>query len=80
MKGHGLGGRSSNETGNQAHLSSRELEVLEMLAQGASNQQMTEVLSISEPTVKTHLSHIMRKLKTTNRTQTALVGKEILRN
>ena len=56
-------------------LSPRELEVFELLAQGATNKQISESLSISPNTVYTHIRHIQGKLRTANRTQTALLAR-----
>lgn len=53
-------------------LTEREVEVLSHVAQGLSNQAIAEKLVISERTVRTHVSHILRKLQLTNRTQAAL--------
>ncbi|MEW6033466.1 MAG: LuxR C-terminal-related transcriptional regulator [Chloroflexota bacterium] len=52
-------------------LTTREVEVLRLIAQGASNQQITEQLFITEHTVKTHVTAILRKLNVTSRTQAA---------
>lgn len=52
----------------QDQLSSREIELLAMLATGATNKQLAQAMFISEATVKTHLVHIYRKLDVTNRT------------
>ena len=52
----------------QEKLSSREIELLTLLATGATNKQLAQSLFISEATVKTHLVHIYRKLEVTNRT------------
>jgi DNA-binding NarL/FixJ family response regulator len=49
-------------------LSDRELELLALLAGGASNRQLAKSLFISEATVKTHLVHIYAKLGVENRT------------
>jgi LuxR family maltose regulon positive regulatory protein len=49
-------------------LSERELEVLRLLAEDASNQQIASRLTISLSTVKTHVHHILDKLNTKNRT------------
>ena len=59
-------------------LSSRELEVLERLAEGDSNREIAETLSISPNTVHTHVTRIQRKLKTGNRTRTALLAREMM--
>jgi two-component system, NarL family, response regulator LiaR len=53
-------------------LSKREIVILQLLAQGLSNQQISMQLTISEATVRTHVSHILNKLHLTNRTQAAL--------
>lgn len=50
-------------------LSPREREVLELMAQGLTNRQIGQRLWISEPTVKTHVSHILAKLGQPDRTQ-----------
>jgi DNA-binding NarL/FixJ family response regulator len=49
-------------------LSSREIEVLSLVAQGASNKEIGRQLYISEATVKTHLLHIFAKLEVSDRT------------
>jgi DNA-binding NarL/FixJ family response regulator len=53
-------------------LSSREHEVLELLVEGLSNQQMAARLFITHETVKTHMRHIMEKLVVSDRTQAAV--------
>ena len=52
-------------------LSPREGEVLQLVAQGASNKKIADSLFISENTVKTHLRNIMEKLHLANRSQAA---------
>jgi len=54
-----------------ADLSPREGEVLQLVAQGATNKEIADSLFISENTVKTHLSNIMEKLHLANRSQAA---------
>jgi len=53
-------------------LSERELEVLTLVAQGLSNQEIADNLYISERTVRNHVGNILNKLHLTNRTQAAL--------
>ncbi len=48
-------------------VSARELEVLELMAGGLSNKDVAEELHLSEVTVKTHVSHILKKLGQKNR-------------
>ncbi|GMQ79020.1 MAG: response regulator transcription factor [Anaerolineae bacterium] len=53
-------------------LTSREKEILHLVAQGLSNQQIADQLSIAEVTVRTHVSNILSKLHLANRVQAAL--------
>ena len=52
-----------------APLSPREVEILDNIAQGMTNKQVAYTLSISEQTVKNHMSSILRKLSVNDRTQ-----------
>ena len=67
----------SASTGSGEALSSRELAVLELIAQGCSNQQISERLFISLHTVKTHASHINSKLGVERRTQAVAKAKSL---
>jgi NarL family two-component system response regulator LiaR len=53
-------------------LSQREREVLALMAEGLSNQQIAERLGIGEKTVKTHVSNVLGKLDVSDRTQAAV--------
>jgi NarL family two-component system response regulator LiaR len=53
-------------------LSTREMDVLRLVAKGRSNRQIAETLVISEPTVRAHMSNILGKLHLASRTQAAL--------
>jgi DNA-binding CsgD family transcriptional regulator len=54
----------------------RELEILELIAQGLSNREIAEKLFVSENTVKTHSSRVFDKLGARRRTQAVQLGKE----
>lgn len=53
-------------------LTTRQMEIVRLIAQGASNEQIAEALEISEQTVKNHLSAIFRKLGVHDRTQAVI--------
>ncbi len=58
-------------------LSDRELEVLRLIADGASNKEIAAQLVIAEGTVKNHITNILGKLGVRDRTQAALKAKEM---
>ena len=53
-------------------LSPRETEVASLLAEGRSNKEIADRLDVSEPTVKKHIGHVLRKLALQDRLQVAL--------
>ncbi|MDM8521009.1 LuxR C-terminal-related transcriptional regulator [Anaerolineales bacterium HSG6] len=63
------------ETG--ATLTPREVEVLRLLATGASNRAIIAELVVSIPTVKTHVSRILGKLNVQSRTRAATVARDL---
>ena len=50
-------------------LTRRELEIVEMVAQGKSNGEIAAALVVSKRTVEKHIAHILNKLGVTNRSQ-----------
>jgi DNA-binding CsgD family transcriptional regulator len=54
----------------------RELEILELMAQGMSNREIADRLCVSENTVKTHSSRVFDKLGAKRRTQAVQLGRE----
>jgi LuxR family maltose regulon positive regulatory protein len=58
-------------------LSDRELEVLRLMARGASNQAIADQLVITVGTVKSHINHILGKLETRNRTEAVARAREL---
>ncbi len=73
-------GRRGTITRGQASededLSQRELDVLKLLAQGASNREIASRLVLAEGTIKNHVSNILIKLHAANRTQAANLARE----
>ena len=60
----------------RVRLTDRELDVLRLLATGASNPQIAKTLFVTEATVKTHLVHIFGKLGVDNRSRAVAVAQE----
>ena len=61
---------------NDLGITKRELEILQLIAQGLSNREIAEKLFVSENTVKTHSSRLLEKLSAKRRTQAVQLGKE----
>ncbi|MBD1850979.1 response regulator transcription factor [Leptolyngbya sp. FACHB-711] len=59
---------------NHPELSGRELEVLQLVAQGMSNIQISAALNIAESTVKSNINHILSKLGAKDRTQATIIA------
>lgn len=57
-------------------ITKRELEILELIAEGLSNREIAERLFVSENTVKTHSSRLFDKLNAKRRTQAVQLAKE----
>lgn len=57
-------------------LTAREVEVLKLMADGRSNQEIASDLVISEPTVKTHVAHILQKTASRDRVQAVVFAYE----
>lgn len=58
-------------------LTSREKEILALVAKGASNKEIADTLVVKEVTVKTHLNSVFKKLKVTSRTQAILKAMQL---
>lgn len=74
-----ISGKSVPEIGGEAaayrdSLSEREFDVLKLMTEGLSNKEIGKALWIEETTVKTHVSHILRKLGQADRTQAVLTA------
>ena len=55
-------------------LTRRELQVLQLVADGMANRQVGEALFVSEDTVKTHVRHVLAKLNATSRANAVAIG------
>jgi NarL family two-component system response regulator LiaR len=60
-----------------SELTEREIDVLRCVAQGLSNQEIADKLSISLYTVRSHVRNILSKLQLANRTQAALYARDM---
>ncbi len=58
-------------------ISSRELQVLELLGKGHSNQEIADRIFVSVNTVKTHLTHLYEKLEVNRRTQAVKKARDL---
>jgi DNA-binding NarL/FixJ family response regulator len=65
------------DAGALAKLSSRERDVLRLIARGASNKEIAAALFLAEGTVKNHVTNILEKLEVDDRTQAALRAREL---
>ena len=63
---------------NRLGISKRELEVLQLMSEGFSNQEIAEKLFVSLNTVKTHISNLFLKLEVKRRTQAIQRSKELM--
>ncbi len=59
----------SSQGAELSRLTRREVEILRLVAEGYSNAQLADMLSVTMQTVKFHLSNIFRKLEVSNRTE-----------
>jgi DNA-binding NarL/FixJ family response regulator len=57
-------------------LTARQLDVLALMMQGKSNKAICRVLDLAEPTVKSHVSAILKALNATNRTEAVIAAGE----
>ncbi|MFO0727413.1 MAG: response regulator transcription factor [Myxococcota bacterium] len=65
---------SEGRSGGASVLTDRELEILQIIAKGLSNNEAAKVLGLSKATIRTHLEHIYEKLDVTNRVEAVTEG------
>ncbi|TDC63938.1 response regulator transcription factor [Micromonospora sp. KC207] len=70
-------GRPPDAEARLATLTTREREVLSLLGRGMANQQIARALTLTERTVKTHVSNLLAKLAVSSRTQAALLVRDV---
>ena len=66
--------RLQAQSPSRSLLSTREIEVLDLIAHGYTNRQIASALSIGEATVKTHVRHLCDKLEVADRAATVAAG------
>jgi NarL family two-component system response regulator LiaR len=62
------------EQGDEAHLTHREMDVLQLAARGMTNREIANALTISVRTVQAHLSHVFNKLNVGSRTEAVILA------
>jgi DNA-binding NarL/FixJ family response regulator len=58
-------------------LTNRQIDVLRLMMTGKSNKAISRALNLAEPTVKNHVTAILKTLKVTNRTEAVVIGRDL---
>ncbi|TMV59377.1 response regulator transcription factor, partial [Thioclava sp. BHET1] len=69
--------RSPHARARAGGLTRRELQVLQLIAEGQSNQKIMQILGLAEPTVKFHVSSLFRKLGCSKRADATKAAKAL---
>ncbi|MBK8013146.1 MAG: response regulator transcription factor [Deltaproteobacteria bacterium] len=70
----GKDARAASASSNGISLTNRELEILQIVAKGLSNQEAARVIGLSRATIRTHLEHVYEKLDVSNRVEAVAEG------
>lgn len=73
-----LGSEEQEAANLLRELTPQQFRVLQMVSTGQLNKQIAHELNVSEATIKTHMTAILRKLGATNRTQAVLIANQLL--
>jgi DNA-binding NarL/FixJ family response regulator len=68
---------STSDRGRAIQLTERQLDVLALVMEGKNNKKICRALNMSEPTVKKHVTKILKALNVTNRTEAAIAANEL---
>lgn len=68
---------ASQPGGASNRLTGRQSEVMQLIAEGKSNKEIARELSLAETTIKMHMTHIMRVLNVSNRTQAVVKAEKL---
>ena len=68
--------RQDYALGKGLFLSERQVNVLQQLSLGLSNKEIAEILGVAEPTIKMHISNLLRAFDAKNRVQILIKAKE----
>ena len=72
-----LGAETARVTPADLGLTGRQLDVLALMMQGKGNKAICRVLNLAEPTVKNHVTAILKALKVTNRTEAVIAVRDL---
>jgi DNA-binding NarL/FixJ family response regulator len=61
----------------QLGLTNRQIDVLKLMMTGKSNKAICQALNVAEPTVKNHVTAVLKTLKVTNRTEAVVIGRDL---
>ena len=70
-----FGGESNSD--DTSRLTDRQMDVVQLMARGQSNKEIARELDVAETTVKMHVTHIMRALEVSNRTQAVVKAEKL---